>query len=80
MEPITDEERRRDAELEALRLKITEEDTGHWDRLADRTVAEDSIPMEELLGLPPDEEDSRIQFKPWLAGVTRQFCSDHSVD
>ena len=29
-------------------------------------------------GLAP--EDSRIQFKVWLRGVTWQFCSDHSVD
>ena len=40
MEPIADEERRRDAELEALRRKITEEDPGYWDRLADRILAE----------------------------------------
>ena len=61
MEPITDQERRHEAELEALRHKITEEDPGYWDRLADRIVAEakakgGSIAMEELLGLPPAEE------------------------
>ncbi len=60
-EPITDEERRRDAESEALILQITKEDPGYWDRLADRIIAEagaegGSITMEELLGLPPIEE------------------------
>ena len=40
MEPITDEERRRDAELEALCRQITEEDPGYFDRLADRILAE----------------------------------------
>jgi hypothetical protein len=39
-EPLTDEERRRDAELEALIRKITEEDPGYFDRLADRVLAE----------------------------------------
>ncbi len=39
-EPITDEERRRDAESEALILQITKEDPGYWDRLADRIIAE----------------------------------------
>lgn len=63
-EPITDEERRRDAESEALIRKITEEDPGYWDRLADRIIAEakaegGSIPMEELLGLPTSEEHPR---------------------
>ena len=33
MKPITDEERRRDAELETLARKITEEDPGFWDRV-----------------------------------------------
>lgn len=60
-DPITDEERRRDAEVEALIRKITEEDPGYWDRLADRITAEieaegGGISMEELLGLPPAEE------------------------
>jgi hypothetical protein len=60
-EPITDEERRRDAESEALIRKITEEDPGYWDRLADRIIAETKaegggISMEEILGLPPAEE------------------------
>jgi len=60
-EPITDEERRRDAESEALIRKITEEDPGYWDRLANRIIAEaeaegGSITMEELLGLPPAEQ------------------------
>jgi hypothetical protein len=60
-DPITDEERRRDAETEALIRKITEEDPGYWDRLADRITAEieaegGGISMEELLGLPPAEE------------------------
>jgi hypothetical protein len=39
-DPITDEERRRDAEVEILIRKITEEDPGYWDRLADRVLAE----------------------------------------
>jgi hypothetical protein len=60
-EPITAEERARDAELEARRLKITEEDPGYWDRLADRIIAEakaegGSIPMEELFGMSPVEQ------------------------
>ena len=40
MEPITDEERRRDAETESLIRQITEEDPGYWDRVADRVLAE----------------------------------------
>jgi hypothetical protein len=40
MEPLKDEERRRDAELEALCRKITEENPGYFDRLADRIIAE----------------------------------------
>ena len=61
-DPVTDEERRRDAETEALIRKISEEDPGYWDRLADRISAEieaegGGISMEELLGLPPAEED-----------------------
>jgi hypothetical protein len=32
-DPITDEERRRDAESEALIRKISEEDPGYWDWL-----------------------------------------------
>ena len=42
------------SELEALARKITEEDPGYWDRVADRIIAEaegGSIPMEELLGI-----------------------------
>jgi hypothetical protein len=39
-EPITDEERRRDAEAEVLIREITEKDPGFWDRLADRVLAE----------------------------------------
>jgi hypothetical protein len=47
---------------EALCRKITEEDPGYWDRLADRIIAEakaegGSMPMEELLGLPPADEE-----------------------
>ena len=54
MEPVADEERCRDAELEAIARKITEEDPGYWDRVADRILAEakaegGSISMEELL-------------------------------
>ncbi len=57
MEPICEEENRREAELDVLRIKITEEDPEYWDRLADRIIAEaeaqgGSITMEELLGLP----------------------------
>ena len=37
---FTDEERRRDAETESLIRQITEEDPGHWDRVADRVLAE----------------------------------------
>jgi len=40
MEPITDEERRRDAELEGLAREIMKEDPGYWDRVADRILAE----------------------------------------
>jgi hypothetical protein len=39
-EPLTDEERRRDVELEALIRKITEEDPGYFERLADRVLSE----------------------------------------
>jgi hypothetical protein len=61
MDPITEEERRREAELEALCRQITEEDPGYFDRLADRILAEvkaegGGISMEEFLGLPPAEE------------------------
>jgi len=61
LEPISDEEKRREAEFDALRVKIAEEDPGHWDRVADRIIAEaeaegGSITMEELLGLPPAED------------------------
>jgi hypothetical protein len=61
MEPITDEERRQEAEIEALCGQIAEEDPGYWDRLVDRVNAElkaegGGVPMEELLGLPPAEE------------------------
>ena len=58
MEPISEEEKRREAELEALRRRITEEGPGYFDRLADRIIAEfeaegGAITMEKLLGLPP---------------------------
>lgn len=33
--PVTDEDRRREAETKALRRQITEENPGYWDRLAD---------------------------------------------
>ncbi len=60
-EPITDEERRQEAELETLCRQITEEDPGYFDRQADRVLAEikaegGSIMMEILLRLPPAEE------------------------
>jgi hypothetical protein len=62
VEPITEEERLREAELEAFCRQISLEDPGYWDRLADRIIAEadaenGSITMEELLGLPPAEEN-----------------------
>jgi hypothetical protein len=61
MEPISDIEKQREAELEALCRKIAEEDPGYFDRLSDRIIAEakaegGSITMEELLGMPPAEE------------------------
>jgi hypothetical protein len=61
MEPASDKERRRDAELEALCRQITEEDPGYWDRLADCILAEAEaegvgITIEELLGLTTSEE------------------------
>jgi hypothetical protein len=64
MEPLSDSEPLREAELEALRMKITEEEPGYWDRLAIRIIAEakaegGSITMEELLGMPPAEEDQQ---------------------
>ena len=40
MEPISEEEKRREAEFDTLRIKITEEDPGYFDRLADRIIAE----------------------------------------
>jgi hypothetical protein len=40
MEPITDEGRRQEAELEALWRQISEEDPGYWNRLADPVLAE----------------------------------------
>jgi hypothetical protein len=60
MEPITDEERRRDAELETL-CQITEEDLDYWDRLADRVLAEfeaegGGAPMEEFFGMPASDD------------------------
>jgi hypothetical protein len=58
-DPISDEERLREAETEALCLQITKEDPGYLDRLADRIIAEaegGSITMEELLGLPPADD------------------------
>jgi hypothetical protein len=62
MELISEEEKRQEAELEALCRQITAEDPGYFDRLAERIIAEakaegGSITMEELLGLPPAEED-----------------------
>jgi hypothetical protein len=42
MEPITDEERRQEAETEALCRQITKEAPGYGDRLADRIIAEAS--------------------------------------
>ena len=61
MDPISDEERRRDAETETLCRQITEEDPGYFDRLEDRVLAEfkaegGGIPMEELLGMPHERE------------------------
>jgi hypothetical protein len=60
-EPVTDEEKRQEAEIEALCRQITKEDPGYFNRLADRIIAEakgegGSITMEELLGLPPTEK------------------------
>ena len=40
MEPSSDEEKRQEAEVEALCRQITEEDPGYFDRLADRVLAE----------------------------------------
>jgi hypothetical protein len=56
-EPITVEERAREAELEALCRKITEEGPRFFDRLANRALAEAKAEgggdsMEEFLGLP----------------------------
>jgi hypothetical protein len=61
IEPISDEEKRQEAELEALCRKVTEEDPGYCGRLVDRVLAEieaegGGVPMEEFLGLPPAEE------------------------
>ena len=61
MEPITEEERLREAGFDALRIKITEEDPGYFDWLVERIIAEakadgGSISMEELLGLPPADD------------------------
>jgi hypothetical protein len=61
MEPISDEEKRQEAEIEVLCCQITEEDPGYFDRLADRIIAEleaegGGISMEEFLELPPAEE------------------------
>jgi hypothetical protein len=63
-ELISDEERRQEAELEALRRKITEEDLGYWDRLADRIIAEakaegGSITMEKLFGMPASDKEGQ---------------------
>ena len=61
MEPITDEERRQEAETEALVRKISLEDPEYWNRLVAR-VSEEAKPenggvtMEEFLGMPPDEQ------------------------
>jgi hypothetical protein len=61
MVPISAEERRREAETEALCRQITKENPGYFDRLADRVLAEfktegGGIPMEELLGMPHERE------------------------
>jgi hypothetical protein len=40
MEPISDEEKRQEAEMEAVCRQISEKDPGYWDRLADRVLAE----------------------------------------
>jgi hypothetical protein len=66
MEPISDRERLREEEFDALRIKIAEEDPGYFDRLADRIIAEaeaegGSITMEELLGLPPPKKSRSHQ-------------------
>jgi hypothetical protein len=61
MDPITDEERRQEAETEALVRKISLEDPEYWNRLVAR-VSEEAKPenggvtMEEFLGMPPAEE------------------------
>lgn len=56
-----EEERRREAELDALRLQITKDDPGYFHRLADRIIAEfeaegGGITMEELLGMPASDD------------------------
>jgi hypothetical protein len=59
MDPITEKEKRQEAELEALCRKITAEDPGYFDRLVDRVQAEakaEGMPMEEFLGMRPAEE------------------------
>jgi hypothetical protein len=61
MEPISDEERARDAETEALIRKITAEDSGYRDRLVARVLKEakpenGGMTMEEFLGMPSAEE------------------------
>jgi hypothetical protein len=53
MEPISEEEKRREAEFGALCRQISLEDPGYWDRLADRALAEfkaedGGVPMEKL--------------------------------
>jgi hypothetical protein len=69
-EPITEEERLREAEIDALRIKVTEEDPGYFDRLAGRIIAVaraegGSIPMEELLGLPASDEKVSSMSERW---------------
>ena len=57
MDAITDQERRQEAELEALCREIFKEDPGYFDRLVARVRAEakaEGIPMEDFLGMPPD--------------------------
>jgi hypothetical protein len=59
MKPMSDQEKRQEAELEALCRQIVQEDPGYFDRLVDRVRAEakaEGMPMEEFLGMPPAEE------------------------
>jgi hypothetical protein len=52
MEPITGEERLREAEFDALRIKITEEDPGYFDRLANRIAETEGISQSTQEGSP----------------------------